>query len=45
LCASGQLAPGSSDDKLGYVRIATFSKQTTEKVREALTTLKEEVRR
>lgn len=41
--AAGQLVPGSSGDKLGYVRIATFSRQTTEKVREALATLKEQV--
>lgn len=31
-CA-GRLAPGSPEGKLGYVRIATFSKQTPEKVR------------
>ena len=34
---AGQLAAaGSGDGKLGYIRIATFSRQTEEKVRAAL---------
>ncbi|EFN57183.1 hypothetical protein CHLNCDRAFT_9114, partial [Chlorella variabilis] len=43
LCStSGQLAPGSSEGRLGYIRVATFSKQTSEKVRAALLTLREQ---
>jgi hypothetical protein len=43
---AGQLAAaGSGDGKLGYIRIATFSRQTEEKVRAALQTLKEQVSR
>ena len=43
--ATGQLAPGSSEGRLGYIRVATFSKQTSEKVRTALLMLREQVRR
>ncbi|KAL4854503.1 C-terminal processing peptidase [Chlorella vulgaris] len=43
LCSSsGQLAPGSSSSSLGYIRVATFNKQTAEKVRAALLTLREQ---
>lgn len=42
---AGRLAPGSPESKLGYVRVATFSKQTAEKVRAALSSLKEQVGR
>ncbi|KAL4425371.1 hypothetical protein ABPG75_009387 [Micractinium tetrahymenae] len=42
LCgSSGNLAPADPDSKLGYIRIATFSKQTAEKVRTALTELQQ----
>lgn len=42
LCSSSGLLTGSpenSSDKLGYVRIATFSKQTAAKTRDAIITL------
>ena len=34
------IADGEVDSKLGYIRVATFSKQTVEKVQDALTSLK-----
>lgn len=42
LCpSSGGYAPSAAPtSKLGYIRIATFSKQTAEKTRDAITTLK-----
>lgn len=42
-CCAGGLAPTDPDSKLGYVRIATFSKQTTEKVQTALKELQQGV--
>lgn len=40
---AGKLAPSAPDSKLGYIRVATFSKQTAEKVRAALESLKAQV--
>lgn len=41
--AAGGLAPNAPDSKLGYIRVATFSKQTAENVGEALKELKAQV--
>ena len=42
--SAGKLVPeGSAHGKLGYIRVATFSKQTAEKVRAALQELKAQV--
>ncbi len=40
---AGNLAPADPDSKLGYIRIATFSKQTAEKVQTALRELQQGV--
>lgn len=40
---AGGLAPNAPDSKLGYIRVATFSKQTAENVGEALKELKSQV--
>ncbi len=44
LIPAGGLAPSAPNSKLGYIRVATFSKQTAEKVRAALEELKAQVR-